>query len=98
MTAEKRAVVAAFCLFFFMWAGYFAVRPVRETIGTLLGRHAAHAPRTAIRLVGAVRSAERFIGTRAGLDIAAIVGRCRLVRRILFWRCGICLRIVRIVR
>lgn len=31
-------MVAAFCLFFFMWAGYFAVRPVRETIGTLLGR------------------------------------------------------------
>jgi AAA family ATP:ADP antiporter len=35
---EIRAVVAAFLLFFFMWAGYFAVRPVRETIGTLLGR------------------------------------------------------------
>jgi AAA family ATP:ADP antiporter len=35
---ETRAVVAAFCLFFFMWAGYFAVRPVRETIGTVLGR------------------------------------------------------------
>ena len=33
-----RAVVAAFFLFFFMWAGYFAVRPVRETIGTLIGR------------------------------------------------------------
>jgi ATP:ADP antiporter, AAA family len=35
---EMRAVVAAFFLFFFMWAGYFAVRPVRETIGTLIGR------------------------------------------------------------
>ena len=35
---ETVAVVAAFCLFFFMWGGYFAVRPVRETIGTLLGR------------------------------------------------------------
>jgi AAA family ATP:ADP antiporter len=35
---ETRAVVASFCLFFFMWAGYFAVRPVRETIGTVLGR------------------------------------------------------------
>ena len=35
---EIRAVVAAFFLFFFMWAGYFAVRPVRETVGTLLGR------------------------------------------------------------
>jgi AAA family ATP:ADP antiporter len=29
---ETRAVVAAFFLFFFMWAGYFAVRPVRETV------------------------------------------------------------------
>lgn len=35
---ETRAVVASFFLFFFMWAGYFAVRPVRETIGTLIGR------------------------------------------------------------
>jgi AAA family ATP:ADP antiporter len=32
--------LAAFFLFFLMWAGYFAVRPVRETIGTLLGRDA----------------------------------------------------------
>jgi AAA family ATP:ADP antiporter len=37
---ETRAVLAAFFLFFLMWAGYFAVRPVRETIGTLLGRDA----------------------------------------------------------
>jgi len=35
---EIAAVVAAFLLFFFMWGGYFAVRPVRETIGTVLGR------------------------------------------------------------
>lgn len=35
---ETRAVVAAFLLFFFMWAGYFAVRPVRETVGTIIGR------------------------------------------------------------
>ena len=35
---EAPAVVAAFLLFFFMWSGYFAVRPVRETIGTLIGR------------------------------------------------------------
>lgn len=34
---EISAVVAAFLLFFFMWAGYFAVRPVRETVGTILG-------------------------------------------------------------
>jgi ATP:ADP antiporter, AAA family len=32
------AVVAAFILFFFIFAGYFAVRPVRETAGTILGR------------------------------------------------------------
>ena len=36
--AETAAVVASFFLFFFMWSGYFAVRPVRETIGTLIGR------------------------------------------------------------
>lgn len=35
---EGPAVLAAFCLFFCFWAGYFAVRPVRETVGTLLGR------------------------------------------------------------
>lgn len=35
---EAPAVVAAFLLFFCFWAGYFAVRPVRETVGTLLGR------------------------------------------------------------
>jgi ATP:ADP antiporter, AAA family len=35
---ELAAVVAAFLLFFFMWAGYFAVRPVRETIATIIGR------------------------------------------------------------
>jgi AAA family ATP:ADP antiporter len=35
---ETRVVVAAFSLFFFVMAGYFAVRPVRETVGTVLGR------------------------------------------------------------
>ena len=35
---ELPAVVAAFLLFFFMWAGYFAVRPVRETVATIVGR------------------------------------------------------------
>lgn len=35
---EVPAVVAAFALFFFMWAGYFAVRPLRETVGTIIGR------------------------------------------------------------
>ncbi len=35
---EMPAVIAAFVLFFAVFAGYFAVRPVRETVGTLLGR------------------------------------------------------------
>jgi len=35
---ELPAVIAAFILFFFIFAGYFAVRPVRETAGTILGR------------------------------------------------------------
>jgi AAA family ATP:ADP antiporter len=35
---ERRVVLASFVLFFFVLGSYFAVRPVRETIGTLLGR------------------------------------------------------------
>lgn len=35
---EMPAVIAAFLLFFFVLGGYFAVRPVRETAGTILGR------------------------------------------------------------
>jgi AAA family ATP:ADP antiporter len=35
---ESSAVLAAFFLFFFVLGSYFAVRPVRETIATLLGR------------------------------------------------------------
>ncbi len=35
---EAPAVVAAFLLYFCFMAGYFAVRPVRETVGTILGR------------------------------------------------------------
>lgn len=35
---ELPAVVAAFLLFFCVLGGYFAIRPVRETIGTILGR------------------------------------------------------------
>jgi AAA family ATP:ADP antiporter len=34
---EKQPVITAFLLFFFVLGGYFAVRPVRETVGTLLG-------------------------------------------------------------
>jgi AAA family ATP:ADP antiporter len=32
------AVIAAFFLFFFMFSGYFSVRSVRDTIGTVIGR------------------------------------------------------------
>jgi ATP:ADP antiporter, AAA family len=35
---ELPAVIAAFTLFFCVLGGYFAVRPVRETVGTILGR------------------------------------------------------------
>ena len=35
---EVAAVVASFFLIFFVLGGYFAVRPVRETFGTILGR------------------------------------------------------------
>jgi AAA family ATP:ADP antiporter len=37
---ERRIVVAGFFLLFFVLGGYFAVRPVRETIGTIIGREA----------------------------------------------------------
>jgi len=36
---EGRGVAASFILYFCVFAGYFAVRPVRETVGTILGRH-----------------------------------------------------------
>jgi ATP:ADP antiporter, AAA family len=35
---EVPAVVTAFFLFFCVLGGYFAVRPVRDTVGTLIGR------------------------------------------------------------
>src|ERR671918_2427513 len=35
---ELPLVVTAFFLFFCVLGGYFAVRPVRETVGTILGR------------------------------------------------------------
>ena len=34
---ERPAVVASFLLFFCIMAGFFAVRPVRDTVGTLIG-------------------------------------------------------------
>ena len=47
---EMPAVVASFLLFFCIMAGYFAVRPVRDTVGTL---------------IGADRLADLWIGTAA---------------------------------
>jgi AAA family ATP:ADP antiporter len=38
--AEARIVIIGFMLLFCVLGGYFAVRPVRETIGTILGREA----------------------------------------------------------
>jgi AAA family ATP:ADP antiporter len=38
--AEARIVITGFFLLFCVLGGYFAVRPVRETIGTVLGREA----------------------------------------------------------
>jgi AAA family ATP:ADP antiporter len=38
--AEARIVITGFMLLFCVLGGYFAVRPVRETIGTVLGREA----------------------------------------------------------
>ena len=38
--AEARIVIVGFMLLFCVLGGYFAVRPVRETIGTILGRQA----------------------------------------------------------
>ncbi len=38
--SESRAVLTAFLLFFFVLGGYFAVRPVRETFATVIGREA----------------------------------------------------------
>lgn len=35
---EMAAVITAFFLFFCVLGGYFAVRPVRETVGTILGK------------------------------------------------------------
>jgi AAA family ATP:ADP antiporter len=37
---EIPAVVAAFCLYFCFMAGYFSIRSVRDTVGSLMGRQA----------------------------------------------------------
>ncbi|HLA72822.1 MAG TPA: MFS transporter [Steroidobacteraceae bacterium] len=38
--SERKIVISGFFLLFCVLGGYFAVRPVRETIGTILGREA----------------------------------------------------------
>src|SRR5688500_17848510 len=35
---ELPAVVASFCLFFCVMAGFFSIRPVRDTVGSMMGR------------------------------------------------------------
>src|SRR5262245_5494821 len=62
---EMPAVVASFLLFFCIMAGYFAVRPVRDTVGTL---------------IGADRLADLWIGT-AGASLLVIPGYGWLVAR-----------------
>ena len=62
---EMPAVVASFLLFFCIMAGYFAVRPVRDTVGTL---------------IGADRLADLWIGTAAA-SLLVIPGYGWLVAR-----------------
>ncbi len=68
---ETAAVVTAFFLFFCVLGGYFAVRPVRETVGTILGPE---------------RTADLFVGTWiASLAIVPIYGTlCARFRRSTF--------------
>ncbi len=69
--AEIPAVVAAFLLYFCVLGGYFAVRPVRETVGTILG---------------AERTADLFVATWiASIAIVPIYGwLCGRFRRSAF--------------
>jgi AAA family ATP:ADP antiporter len=68
---ETGAVVTAFLLFFCVLGGYFAVRPVRETVGTILGPD---------------RTADLFVGTWiASIAIVPIYGAlCARYRRSTF--------------
>jgi AAA family ATP:ADP antiporter len=68
---ETAAVVTAFLLFFCVLGGYFAVRPVRETVGTILGPD---------------RTADLFVATWiASLAIVPIYGAlCTRFRRSAF--------------
>ena len=64
---EIPAVITSMCLFFCMFAGYFMVRPVRETIGTIIGRE------TVANLFGATWAASLAIVPIYGW----LVGRVR---------------------
>ncbi len=68
---EFPAVVAAFLLYFCVLGGYFAVRPVRETVGTILG---------------AERTADLFVATWiASIAIVPVYGwLCARFRRSAF--------------
>src|SRR5688572_7749949 len=68
---ETSAVVAAFLLYFCVMSGYFAVRPVRETVGTILGPE---------------RTADLFVGTWiASLAIVPVYGwLCSRFKRSVF--------------
>ena len=68
---ETAAVVTAFLLFFCVLGGYFAVRPVRETVGTILGPE---------------RTADLFVATWiASIAIVPIYGAlCARFRRSTF--------------
>ncbi|MCA9737630.1 MAG: MFS transporter [Gemmatimonadota bacterium] len=68
---ETASVVTAFLLFFCVMSGYFAVRPVRETVGTILG---------------AERTADLFVATWiASIAIVPIYGwLCARFRRSVF--------------
>lgn len=69
--AETAAVVTAFFLFFCVLGGYFAVRPVRETVGTILGPE---------------RTADLFVATWiASIAIVPVYGAlCARFRRSVF--------------
>jgi AAA family ATP:ADP antiporter len=74
---EAGAVVAGFALFFLLFAGYFMLRPVRETMG----------------IAGGVRNLQwlftgTFVATLAAMPLFGwIAGRVRR-RRILYWVYG----------
>ena len=87
--AEARIVITGFLLLFCVLGGYFAVRPVRETIGTILGREAtqdlwfftalfAILHRAVLRLAGGARASRGADARHLRLH----VGRLRVHRAV----------------